>query len=169
LISGLLAMHWAWSAVAYHLALFTRINPAAWLFAVLFLAQAALFIWFGVIKGHVSFTSPRPMWAPIGWTLIVYSLLYPAINIVEHGSLVNVPTFGLPCPTTIFTVGLLLLADFRSRTLAIVPVIWSVIGGSAAFLLGVHADYALPLAGGALLVSEAVRQMNRSTSIHPEQ
>ncbi|HSJ42599.1 MAG TPA: DUF6064 family protein, partial [Xanthobacteraceae bacterium] len=29
-ISGLLAVHWAWSAVAYHLAFFTRINPAAW-------------------------------------------------------------------------------------------------------------------------------------------
>src|SRR4030095_7224992 len=32
----------------------------------------------------------------------------------------------------------------------IVPVIWSAIGGSAAFLLGVHADMALPIAGIAL-------------------
>jgi hypothetical protein len=31
-------------------------------------------------------------------------------------------------------------------------VIWSVIGGSAAFLLGVSADYALPIAGMALAV-----------------
>ena len=42
-VSALLAVHWAWSAVAYHVAFFTRINPAAWLFAALFLAQAVLF------------------------------------------------------------------------------------------------------------------------------
>ena len=39
-VSALLVGHWAWSALAYHVAFFTRINPAAWLFAVLFLAQA---------------------------------------------------------------------------------------------------------------------------------
>jgi len=29
---------------------------------------------------------------------------------VEHGSVLKIPTFGLPCPTTIFTAGLFLLA-----------------------------------------------------------
>ena len=28
-ISALLAVHWAWSGLAYHAAFFTRINPAA--------------------------------------------------------------------------------------------------------------------------------------------
>jgi Family of unknown function (DUF6064) len=32
-ISALLAAHWAWSALAYHVAFFSRINPAAWMFA----------------------------------------------------------------------------------------------------------------------------------------
>jgi hypothetical protein len=50
----------------------------------------------------------------------------------------------------IFTAGLLMFARSVSWRLAIVPVIWSVIGGSAAFLLGVRADYALPTAGLAL-------------------
>jgi Family of unknown function (DUF6064) len=66
----------------------------------------------------------------------------------------NIPTFGLPCPTTIFTAGLLLLATRHSRVLAIVPIVWSVIGGSPAFLLGVSADYALPVTGAALAVFE---------------
>src|SRR5688572_3985311 len=39
-LSALLAWHWAWSAVAYHMAFFTRINPAAWPFAALFLVFA---------------------------------------------------------------------------------------------------------------------------------
>jgi hypothetical protein len=149
-ISGLMAVHWAWSAIAYHAAFFTRINPAAWLFAVLFLVQAALFVWLGLIKGNLSFNSSRTAWTLAGWFLMLYALLYPAITVVEHGSVVRVPTFGLPCPTTIFTAGVLLLAPSPRRSLTIVPIIWSAIGGSAAFLLGVSADYALPVAGAAL-------------------
>jgi hypothetical protein len=79
-------------------------------------------------------------------------LAYPLINAIDHLSLLRIPTFGLPCPTTIFTVGVLMLATPRSWKLSIVPVIWSAIGGSAAFLLGVHADVALPVAGIALVI-----------------
>ena len=50
----------------------------------------------------------------------------------------------------IFTAGVLMLATPRSWRLSIIPVMWSVIGGSAASLLGVRADYALPIAGVAL-------------------
>ena len=152
-LSGFLAAHWVWSAVAYHISFFARINPAAWLFAAMFVLQAALFFWLGVVRGQLLFTSRRTTWSPIAWTLVAYALLYPAINAMQHASVVRIPTFGLPCPTTILTGGLLLLAS-RLRILAIVPVIWSAIGGSAAFLLGVSADYALPLTGIALAVFE---------------
>jgi hypothetical protein len=149
-ISGLLAVHWAWSAVPYHAMFFTRINPAAWLFAVLFLVQATLFVWFGLIKENLSFTSSPTRWTRVGWFLMLYALLYPAITAIEHGSVVRAPTFALPCPTTIFTAGVLLLAPSPWRSLTIVPIIWSAIGGSAAVLLGVSADYGLPVAGAAL-------------------
>jgi Family of unknown function (DUF6064) len=159
-ISGLLTVHWAWSAVAYHIAFFTRVNPAAWLFAAIFLLQAALFFWSGVIRAHLSFRCPRTAWTPIGFFLVAYALLYPAINVVEHGSILRVPTFGLPCPTTIFTAGLLMLATPPSWRLWVVPVIWSLIGGSAAFLLGVEADYALLIAGMALAVFSLQKRSN---------
>jgi hypothetical protein len=162
-ISGLLAVHWAWSAIAYHVVFFTRINPAAWLFAAIFLLQAALFFWSGVVRGRLSFIRLRSTWTPIGWGLVAYALLYPAINAVEHGSVLRIPTFGLPCPTTLFTAGLLLLAAPHSRTLAFVPIAWSVIGGSAALFLGVSADYALPVAGAALAVFE-LRQAQTSSA-----
>jgi hypothetical protein len=165
-ISGLLAVHWAWSAVAYHGVFFTRINPAAWLFAAMFLLQAALFAWSGVVRGQLSFESRSTMWRPIGLSLVAYALLYPVINVVEHGSVLKVPAFGVPCPTTIFTVGLLLLTTSRSRTLAIVPIIWSAIGGSAAFLLGVSADYLLPVAGALLAVFEVQRSHTAFLPVH---
>ena len=151
-ISALLAAHWAWSALAYHLAFFTRINPAAWLFAALFLGQAVLFVRVGVMQRRVSFAPWSNAWAPLAWSLIAYALLYPAINAIEYLNLSRIPTFGVPCPTTIFTAGVLMLATPRSWQLSIVPVIWSAIGGSAAFLLGVRADVALPIAGIALAI-----------------
>lgn len=152
-VSALLAAQWAWSALAYHAAFFTRINPAAWIFAALFLVQAALLLWVGIVQRRLSFASRRDTWAPLAWGLIAYSLAYPAINAIDHQSLSRIPTFGLPCPTTIFTAGVLLLATPRPRVLSTVPVIWSLIGGSAAALLGVRADYALPVAGLGLAIA----------------
>jgi len=162
-ISALLVWHWGWSALAYHVAFFTRINPAAWLFAALFLGQALLFFRAGVVQRRLSFAPWGNAWAPLAWGLIAYSLAYPVINAIDHRSLLRIPTFGLPCPTTIFTAGVLMLsAPPRSWTLSTVPVIWSAIGGSAAFLLGVHADVALPIAGVAL----AIFSMWRTTPQH---
>jgi hypothetical protein len=161
-VSALLVGHWAWSALAYHVAFFTRINPAAWLFAALFLAEALLCFRVGVVQRRLSFAPWGTKWAPLAWGLIAYSLAYPVINVIDHSSLLRIPTFGLPCPTTIFTAGVLMLATPRRGSLSVVPVLWSAIGGSAAFLLGVYADLALPIAGLAL----AIFSVRRTT---PEQ
>ena len=147
-IAALLAAHWL-SGVVYHVVFFTRINPAAWGFAALFLAEALLFIKAATGRRGLAFAS-RSAWTPLARGFLLYALAYPAINAVDHHSLVRIPTFGLPCPTTIFTAGMLMMLGPRVWQLAIVPVIWSVIGGSAAPVLGVHADYALPVAGLAL-------------------
>ena len=40
-----------------------------------------------------------------------------------------------------------MLERSASWRLSIIPILWSAIGGSAAFLMGVRADYALPIAG----------------------
>jgi hypothetical protein len=151
-VSALLVGHWAWSALAYHVAFFTRINPVARVFAALFVGQAVLFLRVGVVQRRLSFAPWGNAWAPLAWGLIAYSLAYPAINALDHRSLLRIPTFGLPCPTTIFTAGVLMLATPRSWGLSTVPVLWSAIGGSAAFLLGVRADVALPIAGMALAI-----------------
>lgn len=156
-LSALLAVHWAWSALAYHAGFFSHINPAAWLFAALFLLQATLFLWWGVVQKRLSFAPWSNVWTPVALILIGYSLIYPAVNAVQHLSVSRIPTFGVPCPTTIFTAGMLMLAT-PSWRLSLIPVVWSAIGGSAAFLLGVHADYALPIAGVALAVYSLRRQ-----------
>jgi hypothetical protein len=60
--------------------------------------------------------------------------------------------FGItPCPVTIFTLGMLLLARPMYWWLLAIPVLWSLVGGSAAFLLGVPQDWVLLLSGVAVL------------------
>ena len=63
----------------------------------------------------------------------------------------------------VFTAGMLMFATPRSWRLSMVPVMWSVIGGSAAFLLGVSADYALPIAGLALAIFSLARRSDAKT------
>ena len=153
LLAGLLVFHWAWSGLAYHLALFRTINPAAMAFAALFVAQAAIFAWQGVVRRRLVFTAPRSGWGTVGAVLVAYALVYPGIGLLSGLEYPRAPTFGVPCPTAILTAGLLLTAPPReARLAAVIPILWSAVGGSAAFTLGIRPDLALPVAGAALLL-----------------
>jgi uncharacterized protein DUF6064 len=147
-LAFLLALLWTWNAVAYHVWLFTRINPAAWLFAALFLAEAALLVDAGIRKQIEFFSSSKSWRNVVGMTLAVYSLAYPFVTIASGHVYPATPTFGVPCPTAILTIGLLLTVRGRlPARLAAVPTLWGFVGGSAAVLLAVPADYVLLAAG----------------------
>jgi hypothetical protein len=54
----------------------------------------------------------------------------------------------VPCPTTIFTFGLLLWTERAvPKYLLVIPLLWTVIGSSAAWLLGFWEDLGLLVAG----------------------
>jgi hypothetical protein len=147
-VSGLLAIHWAWAGLAYHAAFFSRINPAAWGFSGLFLVEAGLLAWHGVVRGDLRFSLRGVFRSVLSSFLVIYALLYPAIARAEGHFYPEAPTFGVPCPTAILTVGFLLAAEGKPpRRLTVVPIAWAFIGGSAALLLGVRADWMLPVAG----------------------
>jgi hypothetical protein len=79
----------------------------------------------------------------------------------------NAPTFGLPCPTTLFTFGLLLLAaPGLHRALVIGPLAWALVGGTAAFALGVPQDYGLFVAAviGFYLLLPRAGRLRRATA-----
>lgn len=161
-LSALLAVHWAWSALAYHAAFFTSINPAAWIFAVAFLVQAAGFVWAGVIRGRLAFTSGWSLRHALAGALVTYAFAYPLVTLAEGLTFPRMPTFGLPCPTTIMTAGLLLTARAPSWGIALIPVLWSLVGGSAALLLNVKSDVVLLVTAALLVISIGV-----SRSRHP--
>lgn len=75
-------------------------------------------------------------------------ILYPLLGHLLGHRYPALPTFGLPCPTTIFTLGLLLFAaPPLPRSAFVVPVLWAGVGSIAAFKLGVLQDLGLMVAG----------------------
>lgn len=161
-IGGTLALFWLWMAVAYHFAFFTRINRAAWLFGGGFVLAAFLFAK-EALRGTLKFARPRGPDAAIGLILLAYALVgYPIVGSVVGHVYPRVPTFGLPCPTTIFTLGLLLLAKRPvASVLFVVPLAWSAVGTVAAFRFGVSQDFGLGAAAlmaiGALVIRSRAR------------
>lgn len=161
-ICGVLIAQWAWAAIVYHAALFSRVNPAAWLFAVLFLIEAFLLTWHGIAHHRLRFSTENRISRMTGYGLVVYGLVYPLLALGGTEGYPRIPTFGVPCSTTIVTIGFLMLATPPLPVaLTIVPILWAVIGGSAAFLLEMRADLVLFVAACALALR--VRSTTRPT------
>ncbi len=148
-ITCIFAFLWLWMGIVYHLIFFSGINKAAYLFATMFIAEGILFLLYGVFQHKFSFKLRYDVYGVTGIILILFALvIYPVIGYFLGRVYPASPTFGLPCPTTIFTFGLLLLGDKKLPVaILIIPLTWSVIGFTAAFKFGVTEDVALLAAG----------------------
>ena len=148
---GLLAVHWGWSGIAYHWFFFRGINQAAALFAALFVLQAALFAWLALAsRAHT--TVRIGLRGFIGAALVLYGLAYPLAGVALGLTYPRMPLFAVPCPTTLVTAGLLVTTVGAPRFINLLPILWSIVGTSAALALGVRADLALALAAAVLTI-----------------
>lgn len=141
-----LAVFWVWMGLAYHAAFFAEINAAAYVFGAAFAVQGALFAAAAARPPVRSFRAGGAFVRAAAGALILYGILvYPVIGLAGWQPYPATPMFGVaPCPTTIFTLGLLILAEPRAPVwLAAIPAVWAVIGGSATVLLDVPQDWAL--------------------------
>lgn len=150
-VSALLVIHWIWSAVAYHAGFFATINPAAWLFAGLFPMEAVVIARLGVFRRRLQFTGGHSVRHLLASFFVVFALAYPFVVQAEGLRFPRAPAFGVPCPTTIFTIGVLLTAKPLPGSVTIIPIFWAAIAGSSAFLLGVRSDLILFAAATALI------------------
>ena len=166
IVSGILALFWVWMGVFYHIIYFSEINSAAWIFGIFYLVQGMLFLLIGSISGRLSFRfslQPLPI---IGGCFIVYAIaVYPLLGIASGHAYPRAPVFGVaPCPTTIFTFGLLLWATKPVPAyLLVIPLLWSIVGMGAAVKLQVPQDYGLVVAGviGTILILFQNRKSRR--------
>jgi hypothetical protein len=158
-VSAILAGLWAWLGIVYHLVFFTAINPLAYGFAALSVLGSLVFLWQGVVRRKLEFRLSLNTQTVIGALLVIFALaIYPAWLVYSGHHYPELPTFGLPCPSTIFTIGLLaFLVRPYPRSPFVIPVLWSFVGGQAAFLLDVPQDTGLLVAGmfGLVLIVQA--------------
>jgi hypothetical protein len=148
-VSIVLSFFWLWMGIVYHIIFFSGINKAAYIFGGLFILQGLMFAGCGLIRKKLSFEYTKSAANNAGIVLIAYALIiYPVLGTLLGHAYPYSPTFGLPCPTTIFTFGILLFANKKMPMhLLIIPLLWSVIGFTAALNLTIYEDIGLLVAG----------------------
>ncbi len=159
----ILATFWLWMGVVYHIGYFSDINKAAFLFGALFILESILLFVYGLVR-PVSFHFEKNTQSILSGILLSYSLVaYPLIGYFTGHGYPYSPTFGLPCPTTIFTLALFFVAQPGIPFyIAIVPLSWSAIGFSAAFSLGIYEDTALIISGLAFVLLYFLKTKHRN-------
>jgi hypothetical protein len=155
---ALLAVLWAWSGLIYGCGFLSRVTPLGYIFGAIFAMQAGLMLHLGVIRHEVQFwthTGPRHL---AGILLVFYALVaYPALAALLGHAFPNSPSFGVPTPVTIFTLGMLLLTRAPyARVLFLVPLFWTVIGSWLAFELNLREDIGLIVAAALVLTMTPV-------------
>jgi hypothetical protein len=157
---------WLWTGASYfYMVLGGHVAPLR-IFGFLFLVEGGMLAGFAVNE----VLSPRRVPQAqrlLGGLLVAFSaVIYPLIGAASGHVYPAAPSFGItPCPLVIFTLGLLLLSPVRFPLwFYAVPTIWSIVGGSAAFLLGVPQDLMLPIAAlGSLIASGVIHRPATST------
>jgi hypothetical protein len=148
IISIILAVFWLWTGLVYHILFFTDINDMAYLFGALFIVEAILLAYYGVVKEKLAFKYENDIYGYTGLFFILFALiLYPLLGMVFGHSYPDMPILPLPCPLTILTFGVLLMTKKIAQTVVVVPLIWSIIGFTAAVQFDVYQDVMLLIAG----------------------
>ncbi|OWJ64466.1 DUF6064 family protein [Inquilinus limosus] len=148
-VAAILAVCWAWVAIAFHLDRYATINWAASWLAGGFLAQAALLVWAGAIGGRLSVPSLPDAAGRAGMGIFLLALLvWPAIGLLLGRSWRQAEIFGVaPDPTAIGTLGLLLaLAGPGRWVLMILPVLWCVATGATLWAMSAPEAWVAPAA-----------------------
>lgn len=159
---GVLALLWAWAAVAYHWSFFRAINPAARLFALAFAAQALAFAMLATRRAprfELGAADGSRNW--LGGAIVAYALVgYPPTAATLGHRWPLMPTFGAPCPVVILTLGVMCWAVPRAGWLVLaIPLAWAAIATSAALQLGMWEDLGLTAAAiGAIALELRARR-----------
>lgn len=156
-MSAVLGILWIWTGIVFHFLYFGKFNPAAPFFGGLFVLNGLIFIFAGTVKDELRFRLDGRWIRIVGYIFMAYAIIiYYLLGIALGDSYPRIPMFPVtPCPLTIFTFGLLLLSEKPVRWYVwLIPLIWSIIGFTAAVRFGIRQDFGLLAAGilGVILI-----------------
>jgi hypothetical protein len=147
----ILAALWLWLGVVFQGMYATDVSVALGFgYAALFVLQAYLLVRWGLLRGELVFRPRNGAAGVLGWVAIGYAIaVYPLLSIVLGHGWPNAPLLGMaPCPTTILTFGLFLLARGPvPHRLLVIPLLWAVLAPPAAMAQGALEDAGLLLFG----------------------
>ncbi len=163
--SGILSFFWMWTGLVFCIFFWAPTYPAAYAFGALFIAQGVVFL-LQSFKPSLSFRARRNQFTLTGSLFIAYAMVgYPLLGyFLGHVYPRSLP-FGLvPCPTAVFTMGLLMLTDKNvPRNVLVIPVIWSICA-VVPVVSGIYEDAGLILAG-AICIPMLLRRNSQKLDI----
>jgi hypothetical protein len=151
LVTAMLALAWLWLGVVFQGIYVREANAVLGVVgAVVFISGAVLLLRAGIVRTDLRFrfvAEPMPI---LGAAALAYAIVvYPLIGIFLGHGYPHAPLLGAaPCPTTIATFGLLLIArPPLPAHLLVMPVVWAILGPLGAVPQGVVEDLALFVVG----------------------
>lgn len=157
-----LSFIWLWSGLVYHIGFFSELNKPAFIFGGLFALQGFLVLYDHLAHIKLNFSFNKTFIDGIGIFLILFGIIiYPLISWMSVGEYNHIIAVGLPCPTTIATIGFLMLNKKKTNWyLFIIPSLWSIVGVSAALNFGVYQDFMMLFAA---IIWISTEKMKRKT------
>ena len=156
IVSVILAFFWLWVGIVFNILYWSQLDPTVYIFGILFIIQGILFLVFGVFKSSLSFRIKDNLYTYIGFVFVIYGMVvYQILGSLMGRGYPRLLAFGcVPCPTTVFTFGLLLWVDKKMpKFMIIIPFLFALFG-IVAIIFGIYEDVGLVIAGilGTILI-----------------
>jgi hypothetical protein len=148
IILAILALLWLWNGIIFCPFYWATTYKYAYLFGALFILQGIIFL-VGVFKPNISFGHLNRLNTAVGIVFIIYAMAgYQLLGYSLGHVYPEFFPFGLvPCPTAIFTFGVLLITNKKiPGYYLLIPAIFAA-GGFLAVSKGVFEDIGLIIAG----------------------
>ena len=149
-ISAILAFFYGWIGIQFYMIYFKEFMAIPFVFGILFIIQALIFIFEGTVRNRISFHFKADLYGLSGALLIIYAMLgYQALEYLLGRGYPEILAFGMfPCPTVIFSLGILLWTDKKFPPyILIFPMIQALSGFIPAFIIGIIEDIGLIISG----------------------
>lgn len=148
IVPAILSFFWLWVGIVFCLLYWAPSYPSAYAFGIFSIVQGLLFL-MSLFKSNLSDCPGTRMHLIVGMIFVIYAMAgYPLVGyLVGHVYPKSVP-FGLvPCPTAVFTFGLLLLIQKKFPVYYLVVPFIVAFASLLAIYKGVYEDIGLFLSG----------------------
>jgi hypothetical protein len=148
IVSAILSFLWLWTGLVFCVFYFGPVFTGGYVMGILVIIQGVV-LFADAMRPRVTFHCEASLYSVMGILFVAYAMIgYPLVgHFVGHDYPRTLP-FGLvPCPTTVFTFGLLMLADVKvPKHLLVIPILFT-IAAVVPISLGILEDVGLLVAG----------------------